>query len=113
MRSASPGRITFDAFARSPFTFTFPPVTACAATARVLKNRAAHSHLSMRILSSADAVTLMLDPHGTVFPAIRRGVASFRSAAVGLRQADERQKKSRQWRDFLSLFFFSLWLGVR
>src|SRR5262245_12613086 len=35
-------------FTRSPLMCTLPPLTACAARERVLKNRAHHSHLSMR-----------------------------------------------------------------
>jgi hypothetical protein len=39
--------------ARAPFTSTFPPATASLASDRVLKNRAAQSHLSMRTRSSS------------------------------------------------------------
>src|SRR5713101_180051 len=42
----SPARTSFAGFTRTPFTWTRPPSTAAAAALRVLKNRAAHSHLS-------------------------------------------------------------------
>src|SRR5437763_8256648 len=49
MRSSSPTRICFAGLARSPFTSTCPPSTSDVARERVLKNRAAHSHLSSRM----------------------------------------------------------------
>lgn len=50
--SASPVLISFDGFGRSALSVILPPSTACAARLRVLKKRAAHSHLSMRTRSS-------------------------------------------------------------
>src|SRR4029453_7514930 len=44
----SPGRTTFEGLAASPLTSTLPPLQAHAASVRLLKKRAAHSHLSMR-----------------------------------------------------------------
>src|SRR5881296_1784815 len=49
MRSSSPTRICFAGLARSPFTSTCPPSTSDVANERVLKNRAAQSHLSSRM----------------------------------------------------------------
>ena len=49
MLSLSPSRMILLGLARMPLTAIFPPVTASAARERVLKNRAAQSHLSMRI----------------------------------------------------------------
>src|SRR5712691_1621289 len=49
MRSSSPTRICFAGLARSPFTSTCPPSTSAVARERVLKNRAAQSHLSSRM----------------------------------------------------------------
>src|SRR5215207_1377730 len=48
MRSSSPACTSFDRFTRSPATCTLPPSIASTARARVLKKRAAHSHLSRR-----------------------------------------------------------------
>ena len=45
---ASPVRMTFEGFTRSPFTCTRPPRTAPVAALRVLNMRAAQSHLSIR-----------------------------------------------------------------
>jgi len=45
---ASPGLTAFAGFARSPFTDTCPATIASTARARVLKKRAAQSHLSIR-----------------------------------------------------------------
>ncbi len=42
-------RMVWLGFTRSPLQCTFPPRTALLAMARVLKKRAAHSHLSIRI----------------------------------------------------------------
>ena len=41
---------------RAPLTCTLPPEMACAANTRVLKNRTAHSHLSMRTRSATGAL---------------------------------------------------------
>src|SRR4051812_5392559 len=49
MRSSSPILSCFDGLARSPFTSMCPPSTASEACDRVLKKRAAHSHLSTRM----------------------------------------------------------------
>src|SRR5262245_9817489 len=43
-------------FGRSPLISTLPPLTASAASARVLKKRAAQSHLSRRIESSCSCI---------------------------------------------------------
>jgi hypothetical protein len=48
----SPARTTFDGFTRSPLTCTRPPSTAAVPAPRVLKKRAAHSHLSIRTWST-------------------------------------------------------------
>src|SRR5690606_4266875 len=48
MRSRSPGARLRAGFARTPFTATRPAFTASLASARVLKKRAHHSHLSRR-----------------------------------------------------------------
>ena len=48
-RISSPACTDFARFARSPLTSTLPPSMASAANARVLKNRAAQSHLSRRM----------------------------------------------------------------
>jgi hypothetical protein len=45
----SPTRSAFAALARSSFTETWPAAIASAATVRVLKKRAAQSHLSRRV----------------------------------------------------------------
>jgi hypothetical protein len=44
----SPGRTVLEALAASPLTCTLPPLQAAAASVRLLKKRAAHSHLSIR-----------------------------------------------------------------
>src|SRR5258706_13509124 len=46
--SASPTFTSFDGLIRSSCNLTLPATTAACASARVLQNRAAHSHLSMR-----------------------------------------------------------------
>src|SRR5262245_62072912 len=48
MLRRSPGLMVRAALTRSPLTCTWPPSTASAASDRVLKKRAAHSHLSIR-----------------------------------------------------------------
>ena len=47
MQSRSPIRKTFAGLTRTLFSLTLPPATACAAAERVLKKRAAQSHLSI------------------------------------------------------------------
>src|SRR5215471_2587629 len=47
----SPGRTSFAGLMRTPFRSTRPPVTASVGAPRVLKNRAAQSHLSIRTSS--------------------------------------------------------------
>ncbi len=47
-RSMSPGRTVLEGLAASPLTWTLPPLQAVAASVRLLKKRAAHSHLSIR-----------------------------------------------------------------
>src|SRR4051794_15864647 len=47
MTRQSPGLRSFAGFVRSPFSFTLPPSIACCAAERVLKKRAAQSHLSI------------------------------------------------------------------
>jgi hypothetical protein len=59
MLSRFPTLICFEGLVRSPLTLTLPIVTALAASARVLKNRDAHSHLSTRICDSL----LIINPH--------------------------------------------------
>ena len=49
MLSLSPSRMILLGFARAPLTSIFPPVTASPARERVLKKRAAQSHLSIRV----------------------------------------------------------------
>ncbi len=49
--TVSPGRTSFAGFTRAPPTWTWPPSTASVAAPRVLKKRAAHSHLSIRTAS--------------------------------------------------------------
>ena len=49
--SVSPTRTSFAGFTRSPPTWTCPPATASVAALRVLKNRAAQSHRSIRTRS--------------------------------------------------------------
>ena len=44
----SPGRTVLDGLAASPLTCTLPPLQAVAASVRLLKKRAAQSHLSIR-----------------------------------------------------------------
>src|SRR4051812_48299906 len=51
--SLSPARTSLLGFAATPFTLTRPAFTASAASARVFTRRAAHSHLSTRMRSSA------------------------------------------------------------
>src|SRR3954471_10140270 len=51
--SPSPAPTSLLGFAATPFTFTRPAFTASAASARVFTSRAAHSHLSTRMRSSA------------------------------------------------------------
>src|SRR5207253_11005724 len=53
-RSRSPTRSCFARFARAPFTSTLPPSMAAAATARVLKKRAAQSQVSRRTEETSD-----------------------------------------------------------
>jgi len=48
----SPARTALAGFTRSPFTCTRPPCTASVAAPRVLKRRAAQSHLSIRTRST-------------------------------------------------------------
>src|SRR3569623_2609385 len=52
--SRSPGVTSRAGLTRSPFNFTRPLSLAWVAKLRVLKKRAAHSHLSSRIRSSGD-----------------------------------------------------------
>src|SRR5262249_33729051 len=52
--SRSPGPISLPGFTRSPFSLTLPPAIAVWARLRVLKKRAAHSHLSMRMRRSGE-----------------------------------------------------------
>ncbi len=59
-RTVSPGFSSLLRFARSPFTSIFPPSIAAAASERVLKNRAAHSHLSRRMLKRSSIPTYNL-----------------------------------------------------
>src|SRR5690606_4099788 len=49
-RTSSPGETEVAGFAGLSFTRTWPPRHACAASARVLTRRTAHSHLSTRVL---------------------------------------------------------------
>src|SRR3954463_14496414 len=51
--TVSSGRTSFAGFTRTPFTCTWPPATASVASPRVLKNRAAQSHLSTRTRSTS------------------------------------------------------------
>src|SRR3954469_24579121 len=53
MRSSSPAWSCFARFTRSPFTSTLPLSIAVAASARVLKKRAAQSHLSSLTLPTS------------------------------------------------------------
>src|SRR6266478_589469 len=57
MLSLSPRRMILLGLARAPLTATLPPVTAAAARERVLKKRAAQSHLSMRIGSLVSSIS--------------------------------------------------------
>ena len=50
--TVSPGRTSFAGFTRAPFRCTRPPSTASVARPRVLKKRAAQSHLSIRTAST-------------------------------------------------------------
>src|SRR5688500_4178798 len=61
-RTSSPGRTGCAAFARSPFTRTWPARQAVVAADRVLNWRTAHSHASMRTGLSRD----MLPAYGCV-----------------------------------------------
>lgn len=59
-RSRSPGLIFFPAFLQGlSLSRIFPPVMACAARLRVLKNRAAHNQVSMRCSVSASGAVLV------------------------------------------------------
>src|SRR5437868_4876986 len=60
MCNSSPSWSCFDRLARSPFTSTLPVSIAFAASARVLKKRAAHSHLSSRTLAISSELILAL-----------------------------------------------------
>src|SRR3954451_21312165 len=66
--SSSPGRMSLLGLIARPLTWTRPPLTASAASARVFSSRAAHSHLSTRTGSSMRAMlprVIELDtPHG-------------------------------------------------
>src|SRR5687767_7858068 len=57
MLRRSPGRMTRLGFGRPPLSATLPPATASAASERVLKKRAAQSHLSILISDFASWVS--------------------------------------------------------
>ena len=61
----SSARTSFAGFTRSPFSRTRPPRTASVAVVRVLKNRAAQSHLSMRMSSIATGMVSRPDRRET------------------------------------------------
>ena len=54
--SRSPARTTLDGLATWSLTSTLPPLQAAAASVRLLKKRAAQSHLSMRTSSTMAAL---------------------------------------------------------
>lgn len=56
--TTSPARTAFDGFTRSPLTWTRPPRTASVAALRVLKKRAAQSHLSIRTSFTSTMLTV-------------------------------------------------------
>src|SRR3954467_7643076 len=65
--SSSPARISLLGLIARPLTWTRPPLTASAASERVLSRRAAHSHLSTRTGSSIRAMLPRMEldtPHG-------------------------------------------------
>src|SRR5262245_12819690 len=60
MLNLSPRRIILLGLVRVPLTSILPPVTASAARERVLKKRAAQSHLSIRVGSLVSSIALSL-----------------------------------------------------
>src|SRR5258705_3744160 len=56
IESASPTLTSFDGLIRSSRNLTLPATTAACASARVLKKRAAHNHLSMRTRSCGSLI---------------------------------------------------------
>src|SRR5215471_833809 len=74
MLRRSPALSERAAFTRSPLTCTLPPSTASPASDRVLKKRAAHSHLSIRTRAAAGVSPCLTvsgyrrPPRSTVLP---------------------------------------------
>src|SRR6267143_362249 len=96
--SASPTRTSFEGFTRAPFSCTWPPTTASVARLRVLKKRAAHSHLSIRTCSITAAISL---PHAAPPRPVAvhaRGGYGGSTAALPADRADRAQSLSRTGR---------------
>src|SRR5436190_9436570 len=78
MRSRSPTTSCFARLARAPLTSTLPPPMAAAASARVLKKRAAQSHRSSRTVDPSDMAPLLPAGYG---PRAAPGVRIMGTAA--------------------------------
>lgn len=97
--------LTFrEAFTLLPLRWTFPPLTALAAIDRVLKNRAAQSHLSMRTGCSALLSTAYSFCHWMHFKMGNRNNTpksqetlgkSCKAWSTGKRELSKKAKKSK------------------
>ena len=93
--TTSPTATSFDGFARTSLTCTRPPLTASVAALRVLKNLAAHSHLSIRTRSNAPRSLQKPPPPARRVPRDRRaGPESHPFGANDYRRGDRCEWRS-------------------
>src|SRR5207237_1374535 len=84
--STSPACTSFAGLMRTPFRWTWPPSTAAVASARVLKKRAAHSHLSTPI-EAANRMLPLFAHHSLWRPKAREFIGAL------MRETDIRMLK--------------------